>query len=712
MSQASAKAIAGKKATAFDSTHDAVWQPILFSDSPRRKWLLHRQHNRQVENGRPFSIAALNDPQSEICRICLIPVFVLDHNNGSYTISWSAPSGTKNYKWQERKNSGSWSSETTTGDGVTSLQRSGKTSATWWYRTKACNPNGCSAYSAAKSVIVAVKPGVPSSISIDPDPSTGDVTVTWGSASGSVTKYDFDYKKSTVSTWTNGYDGTNLSKALSGLAQGTWNYRVRACKTLSTYTSCSGWRTGTSTIYIPPEFNLSSPVDNVTGSYTVTWDPISGTALELQERGDGGTWTTVYTGEDDYFPISGRDNGTYNYRIAMGTVYSPISTTEVQMPDPPAIQTGIIAGNLPYQTGVTKGGNGYITVPLAVVPGVNGLQPNLGIVYNSGRERQQIDDVLPGDTLGYGFSISGISSIRRCVKNQPNAIQVEVYNTSTDRLCLNGEPLVLVAGTGYWSDDAEYRTLRESYHRVYRKGTGFADVWFEVHSPDGSILEFGNTEDSRVKALRIQDLPQGQGQIVYQTLPYFWSINRQVDAFGNEIGYTYYKDEYAGVNHPATITYGDNGDTVVQFGYSGRSDTWEVDFGDATLRQNLLLHSVNVLLNGNLVRKYILDSEYAPAPYYWRRLDKLQVCAYDEAGGNEQCLAPLDFTWANPIEAAPDLKTFVSDVTDPLGATTSFETQVSIRLATPAVVRQASRHPASRSIPRRAAKQISLSIPI
>jgi hypothetical protein len=37
MWQASAKAIAGKKATAFESTHDALWQPILFSDSPQRK---------------------------------------------------------------------------------------------------------------------------------------------------------------------------------------------------------------------------------------------------------------------------------------------------------------------------------------------------------------------------------------------------------------------------------------------------------------------------------------------------------------------------------------------------------------------------------------------------------------------------------------------------------------------------------------------------
>ena len=41
-------------------------------------------------------------------------------------------------------------------------------------------------------------------------------------------------------------------------------------------------------------------------------------------------------------------------------------------------------GGMPYGTGVTKGGDAYVNIPVAVVPGVNGLQPALSMTTATG----------------------------------------------------------------------------------------------------------------------------------------------------------------------------------------------------------------------------------------------------------------------------------------------------------------------------------------
>jgi RHS repeat-associated protein len=295
-------------------------------------------------------------------------------SDGNYNISWGGLANATSYKWQERVNGGTWSGETTTSSTNTSI--SGKTSATYGYRIRACNASGCGAYSAERSVIVAVTPGVPTSISASPNPSSGNVTVSWGVASGSVTKYDFDYKKSTTSTWTNGYDGTALSKALTGLAVGTWNYQVRACKTQSTYTSCSGWRSGSSTVMALPSVPYTpfgGNINSTTGDYsTIEWmnysaDPL---ALEndiLQEQVNGGAFTDVSSlsilsieerDYADYYVTAhyiNKPSGVYGYRFkncnAVGCGYSAVNTVTVVRA--PGVPTSLTINPNPAATGST-----------------------------------------------------------------------------------------------------------------------------------------------------------------------------------------------------------------------------------------------------------------------------------------------------------------------------------------------------------------------
>jgi len=596
------------------------------------------------------------------------------------TISWGAVSTATSYKIQRRLGAGNWSVDITP-SGSLSHSETGLADGIWKYRLKACNAAGCSAnWSPEKEIWVAERPGVPGAISGPndglPDP-TGHFDISWTAATGNVTTYKLEHKTEGQTSWTEVF-GTSMTYREHSPSVNVYLYRVSACNSVLTFMACSD-PTPIKAVYINnlTDMGLSVPANSVTGSYTVTWTALG--RRMLQESSDGVSWITRYDGQDLSKAFSGKSDGTYRYRLVQRNpipgeyqigyfyVYSPIETVVVGQIPEPTVTTTTVAGNIPYDTGVTKGGNAFVTVPIAPAPGINGVAPSLAITYSSGRDRQRIDRELPGDVLGYGFSLSGISSIRRCVKGKPNATSIQL-NDATDLLCLEGEPLVLTSGT-YLTPGSEYRTQRESYNKVVMHGTVDAS-WFEVFAPDGSVMEFGRTGDSRVRAVNYTTV-NGEDSASYSKL-YKWSMNRLADAFGNAIVYNYFKDEAAGVNHPWYITYGRINDAEIRFDYVTRDDLEAVQLGPETLEQPLLLHTVRVSLDNKKVREYRIVSETSPAPEEWRRVDKIQLCGYDENGINSECLLPLDMDWAEPTENLDDLDTYLERVTDSFGAVTEF----------------------------------------
>src|SRR5690606_12375875 len=133
--------------------------------------------------------------------------------DGNYTVSWSSVTGATEYHIQESSNGGSSWATYNRGTSRNYSPSPAKVTGTYLYRVRACNSAGCSVYSSQASVNVAIAPGLPGTISVSPNPAsnTAIINFSWGSASGSVSAYDFEYKKSTTSTWTNGYDGSGRS---------------------------------------------------------------------------------------------------------------------------------------------------------------------------------------------------------------------------------------------------------------------------------------------------------------------------------------------------------------------------------------------------------------------------------------------------------------------------------------------------------------------
>jgi len=69
------------------------------------------------------------------------------------------------------------------------------------------------------------------------------------------------------------------------------------------------------------------------------------------------------------------------------------------------INTNLYVGAIPGEVDVSPAGATTYTIPIEVVPGTQGMQPNLSIVYNS----------MSGmGLLGMKWNIAGISSISRC----------------------------------------------------------------------------------------------------------------------------------------------------------------------------------------------------------------------------------------------------------------------------------------------------------
>ncbi len=588
--------------------------------------------------------------------------------DGSYTITWVAVSGTTGYRLQERFNGGAWT-EIYYGGG-TSMAVSGRAAGGWEYIVQSCNAVGCSGWSGTKTVTVAA-PTAPGTLS-GPTPNP-DVDGSYGISWSAVTEAS-NYKlreRLNGGAWAEIYNNTGTSTMVSGRATGAWDYQAQACSA----TGCGVW-SGVLAVNVDiplpppsaPQWN-SAPANSDFGDYTLSWQAATGTVsgYTFQERRNGSDWVEVPLTPNTAlnYAALGKLQGEYEYRVracnedACGN-WSDTHGIAVHNLQGIAPATSIVAavapGTLGYGASVTSQGEAAIRIPIEMYPGVNGLQPDLSIVYNSGRPRQQIDDALPEDILGYGWSLGGLSSIRRCVKNRSDVNAVQLNDT--DSLCLDGEPLVLVAGN-HLQQGAQYRTLRESYIRIEQIGTA-SEPWFQVTSPDGTVSKYGYDANARV---RVED--------AVQTSTYFeWSLDSRADRFGNTLNVTYHKDPLNGINYPLSIDYGG---AQVQFFYATRTDAQPMPLDTIAQGQLVLLHTIKVKRGVTLVREYRLASEQAPEG--WRRLAQAQICGYDAAGATPSCLAPLQFHWlaADPEIIPEGFKTGVDLIIDGLGAMTEFD---------------------------------------
>lgn len=271
------------------------------------------------------------------------------NTTGTYTVVWTAVTGATSYQLNENAN----------GAGMTQVYSGTATSRSfthangnYTYQVRACNAAGCGLYSANKIVNVNIPsiPPIPTGLSGPGTSTTGNFTISWTASSGS-TSYQLDQSFNS-GAWSQIYNSSATSDALTGRAAGQYQYRVRGCNTAG----CSS-NTAPITVLVqaPPgaPASISVPATSTTGNYTVSWSSVAGaTAYQLDEQKNGGAWTQVYSDASNNTSLTGRTNGTYSYRAracaALCGANSGTASLTVTLGGTVAVPTGLSGptGNL------------------------------------------------------------------------------------------------------------------------------------------------------------------------------------------------------------------------------------------------------------------------------------------------------------------------------------------------------------------------------
>jgi hypothetical protein len=239
---------------------------------------------------------------------------------GAYTVSWTASTNASTYTVQEAVNGGAWTTIGT--QAATSITRPGTTSGTYTYHVEALGASGVTGgfgpVSNPVTVNTALLPSPTPTLSVPASTTTSSATISWTAASP-VTTYTLQESANGGSTWTTVYSGTSTSAAVSGLADGTYTFRLQACNAPGTGTYCDNWVTGTALVVaLPPGTPTITPstTSSNTGAYSLSWTAEATTTnYVLQQQINGGAWTTLQSTAATTASVSGEGNGTYGYRV-------------------------------------------------------------------------------------------------------------------------------------------------------------------------------------------------------------------------------------------------------------------------------------------------------------------------------------------------------------------------------------------------------------
>ncbi|WP_153799690.1 SpvB/TcaC N-terminal domain-containing protein [Foetidibacter luteolus] len=305
------------------------------------------------------------------------------------------------------------------------------------------------------------------------------------------------------------------------------------------------------------------------------------------------------------------------------------------------LNTDLVAQNTSKPVGATAGsvevgaGNATYTIPIQVPPGTNGLVPNISISYNS---------QAGNGVAGVGWSVSGLSAITRGGKNiYHNGIVQPVSFTADDNFYLDGVKINQVSSStngvetdlsvsvretglgayyatnsieflpGFTSETSAvfsaeivnspnanggnpyYAMENETFAQIIPSPAGSSNpTWFKVVAKDGSIIEFGNTADSRIMTndgLKIM----------------MWRLNRIKDINGNYIDFVY--DNTNRDSRIKTIKYTGNTNTgllpynFITFNYVSRSDNVTLYESGSSLTSNYLLSEIQILADNDILFK-------------------------------------------------------------------------------------------------------------
>ncbi len=309
-----------------------------------------------------------------------------------------------------------------------------------------------------------------------------------------------------------------------------------------------------------------------------------------------------------FYDVSGNLVGTYE-----------VDTTPPPAPEPPAPEaepdTSSFVNNLSGEAVVSPSGAANYSLGIEIPPGVAGMQPGLGVAY---------DSRAGSGSMGMGWALSGLSAISRC----PRTMAVDglirgVDYSSNDAYCLDGARLIEV-------DTNLFRTETGNSVKVEYSGAAFT-----MYSKDGSVSQYGHTDDSKIEA---------QGKTAVAT----WAVNRVTDKFGNYYTYSYIEDNANGDYRIDRIDYTGNDVTSsapfasVRFSYDDiYSEDYHIGYRAGSKESvTKKLKNIYTYVGEDLVKNYRFIYDYSNN--HNTLLTRIYECA---ATYPDNCKNPIKLTW-------------------------------------------------------------------
>ncbi|MBU2870415.1 chitinase N-terminal domain-containing protein [Colwellia sp. E2M01] len=253
------------------------------------------------------------------------PVISLTSLNysGDYTVSWTTPTITTEFKLSEKFNDGAWKiisnqqSESFPSPGTRNYDVTNRGSGQYSYKVQACNRLGCNT-SSEKHIDVAHKPGVPTSITqVSSD--MKNTNISWGKSSGTVSHYIVEQSKNGGS-YNQVYKGKNITHEVTGLTAGKYTSRVKACYQVgAAVQQCSTpWAISSEITLVLLPTSIEAPAIDNDGIYTITFTkPSNGDSVtyQWQERLNSGAWSQTISTTSMNVSQAKKENGSWSYRV-------------------------------------------------------------------------------------------------------------------------------------------------------------------------------------------------------------------------------------------------------------------------------------------------------------------------------------------------------------------------------------------------------------
>ncbi|MDR1682140.1 MAG: hypothetical protein LBS25_01955 [Candidatus Symbiothrix sp.] len=344
------------------------------------------------------------------------------------------------------------------------------------------------------------------------------------------------------------------------------------------------------------------------------------------------------------FSFSSSGNKTFHAFLDEHLITNTVYQTASERPNPArSLNESYEVGSTAGAATVSPTGAALYQIPITVMPGTGGVQPNISIVYNS-----QSGNGL----VGYGWSLNVVSAITRTGKTfYHDGATAAPQLTGADNLLFDGQRLMKVSGNNLEASSV-YHTEIETYQTITCKYIT-SKLCFEVKNKEGWTMEYGSSDDSYIK-------PK-DGNAAYA-----WLLKKATDANGNYMTYTYNKDSNGEfrirqIDYTGNSGAGLNPYNKVEFFYETRTDSTTGYIAGKDIRQSVILKRIKCSAYDTKMREYKFNYFYDG---FYSKLTEVEE--YGE-GGIRYNSTVVDWGWHGryPSEAIAGFVSFEKDIPYP-----------------------------------------------